>query len=385
VGLNLDGVKGLRKQPPNASMAMLSLSLGEDRTVPTEFRIFAAGANPSDKGTFIFDDLAAKAVMTSYAAKSVPLTMDYEHMALSDPPVPAPAAASEWTPEVRGGELWATNVKWTDKARAMLAAGEYRLFSPAFYHDPKTMRVLRIINVALTNTPALNGIAPLVAASTDHHQEIDMKPTSCSKCKTSLKAPTDDNDGDEAYCKGCFGSKASMLTLVGLKATANEGEIATELSAIASFGSEIMTLTGQTARAAAIGVIAGWKQNAAEVVALRAATADVEAKALKAEFDGVLATASTEGKMTPAERETFAAMTLRLTGGKVTRDAVDAVKAHVTTLSSKVSTTPTPGKDPGTSLLTPEDYAIAKAMGNKIEDVQAFKVEQLKAQQQGAH
>jgi len=377
-------VKGRKNHPANAPMAMLSLSLGEDRTVPTEFRIFAAGANPSDKGTFVFDEAAAVAVMKAYAAKSVPLTMDYEHMALSDPPVPAPAAASEWTPEVRNGELWATNVKWTEKARAMLAAGEYRLFSPAFFHDPKTMRVLRIINVALTNTPALNGIAPLVAASTDHHQEISMKPTACSKCKTSLKAPTDDNDGDEVVCKACFGSKASMLSIVGLKATAGDAEIATELSAIASFGSEIMALTAQTSRAAAVAIIAGWKSNAAEVVALRAATAETQERALKAEFDGVLVAATTDGKMSPAERETFSAMTLRLTGGKVTREAIDAVKAHVTTLAAKVSTDPTKQKEPGANLVTPEDHIIAKAMGNKIEDVQAYKLEQLKLAQQGA-
>lgn len=373
-------MKGRKNQPAGTPMAMLSLSLGEDRTVPTEFRIFAAGANPSDKGTFVFDETAALAVMKAYAAKSVPLTMDYEHMALSDPPVPAPAAASEWTPEVRNGELWATNVKWTDKARAMLAAGEYRLFSPAFFHDPKTMRVLRIINVALTNTPALNGIAPLVAASTDHHQEISMKPTACSKCKTSLKAPTDDNDGDEVVCKACFGSKASMLSIVGLKATQPDGEIAAELSAIASFGSEIMTLTGQTSRASAVATIAAWKQNASEVVALRAASAAAEATALKAEFDTVLVAATTEGKMAPAERDTFSAMTLRLTGGKVTREAIDAVKAHVATLAAKVSTTATQQGAGGATLLTPEDYAIAKAMGNKIEDVQAFKLEMLKAQ-----
>ena len=377
-------MKGRKNHPANAPMAMLSLSLGEDRTVPTEFRIFAAGANPSDKGTFVFDEAAAVAVMKAYAAKSVPLTMDYEHMALSDPPVPAPAAASEWTPEVRNGELWATNVKWTEKARAMLAAGEYRLFSPAFFHDPKTMRVLRIINVALTNTPALNGIAPLVAASTDHHQEISMKPTACSKCKTSLKAPTDDNDGDEVVCKACFGSKASMLSIVGLKATAGDAEIATELSAIASFGSEIMALTAQTSRAAAVAIIAGWKSNAAEVVALRAATAETQERALKAEFDGVLVAATTDGKMSPAERETFSAMTLRLTGGKVTREAIDAVKAHVTTLAAKVSTDPTKQKEPGANLVTPEDHIIAKAMGNKIEDVQAYKLEQLKLAQQGA-
>lgn len=381
-------MKGRKNQPAGASMAMLSLSLGEDRTVPTEFRIFAAGANPSDKGTFVFDGAAAKAVMDAYAAKAVPLTMDYEHMALSDPPVPAPAAASEWTPEVRNGELWATGIKWTDKARAMLAAGEYRLFSPAFFHDPKTMRVLRIINVALTNTPALNGIAPLVAASTDHHQEISMKPMNCSKCRASLKAPTDDNDGDEVACKACFGSKSSMLSIVGLKANAPDAEIATELSAIATFGTEIMTLTGQASRIAAVAKIAEWKQAAADVAALRTEVASAKDKALKAELEGALAKAGAEGKLSPADREGFLkkpsrAAVLRMAGG-FTEEVVSIFKEEIAGLTVQVSTTATAQNTGGADLLTPEDYAIAKAMGNKIEDVKAFKLEQLKLSQQGA-
>ena len=56
----------------------------------------------------------------------------------------------------------------TDRAAAMIEAGEYRYLSPVFRYDSETGEVLELLHVALTNTPALDGMDPvrlLAAAS----------------------------------------------------------------------------------------------------------------------------------------------------------------------------------------------------------------------------
>jgi phage I-like protein len=132
------------------------------RTPPSEFRIFAVGLNRSTKGDFVFDDEAAASVMRQYGDHGVDLSIDYDHAALQAGAVPA----AGWCKlEVRNGELWATSVKWTPRGHAALEDGEWRYYSPLFEYDEETRRVRKLINVAITNTPALYGVNALVAAS----------------------------------------------------------------------------------------------------------------------------------------------------------------------------------------------------------------------------
>ncbi len=134
--------------------------------VPSEFRIFRFGVNHSEKGDFLFDDLAAESVMAEYRAHGKPMLLDYGHGTTLEAPTPEQAiSAGQFIPEVRSDGLWASAIKWTARASAFLAALEYRLFSPFFEHDSATGRITRLINVALTNLPALDNIEPLVAAS----------------------------------------------------------------------------------------------------------------------------------------------------------------------------------------------------------------------------
>lgn len=141
-------------------------SLSGDGNVPSELRLFHAGLNEySDGDKILFDDVAAESVMTRVAARTIDFMADYEHQSLIKPPIEAPASAKKWTPELRNGDLMATDIKWTDRAKSMIAAGEYRYYSIAAKVDPKTSRAVEVINFALTNNPAAIGIAPLKAAS----------------------------------------------------------------------------------------------------------------------------------------------------------------------------------------------------------------------------
>lgn len=129
----------------------------------TEFRLFTFGENPTEKGTFWVERADALACVKAWQARGTDLALDYEHDVTREGFGPRPAAG--WCGlEVRSDGLWAVGVRWTATAQKLIDAKEYRYFSPLFEHtDDKHVR--NIINIALTNTPATHGIAPLVAAA----------------------------------------------------------------------------------------------------------------------------------------------------------------------------------------------------------------------------
>lgn len=141
---------------------------GSSRKPPTEFRIFRRGVNSSVKGDFLFDDQAAQLVMAAYREHGVDVSIDFDHHTLAAASGVKAVAAGWFSLDLRDGELWACNVRWTPNAAAHLQTGEYRYFSPLFDCDPKTGRVEKLVNAGLTNTPALHDLEALVAASANH-------------------------------------------------------------------------------------------------------------------------------------------------------------------------------------------------------------------------
>ena len=223
------------------------------RVVPSEFRLLRAGPNASTKGSYVFDEVAAQCVMAAWQSSGISIMGDYEHQSLARPPIEAPASCMECQLELRNGELWATNVKWTDRAASMLAAGEYRYFSPAFYFDPETMRVLELINFALTNTPALRGLTPLVAATA--HTEEQMEP------EKKIAALTADNEALKAKIASLESDKTQLGEVASLK-----GEVAT----LSAKQGEILSAVGAKSVPDALGKIEALKEKAATVETLTA-------------------------------------------------------------------------------------------------------------------
>jgi phage I-like protein len=145
------------------SRAILSMLSDEP---PKEFRMFVAGWNSTKKGKFLFDDEAAKSVMDQYKAHGVDRPIDLEHMSID-------SAAKNYDPDARGwfnmelrdGELWATNVRWTPDGAERLKSGKQRYISPCFAFDKETKRVSEVINAAICAIPATLDAPALVAAS----------------------------------------------------------------------------------------------------------------------------------------------------------------------------------------------------------------------------
>ncbi len=174
----------------------LSVVLTGDQP-PSEFRVFTAGKVDTSKGTFVFDADAAASVMTDYAKQGNELMVDYDHASLaglSIDPAQAGKAAGWFNLELRAGELWAVNVRWTAPASAQLSAKEWRYMSPAFQTD-EAGHITSLLNVALTNIPATRNLAPLMAASLKALAgDTGMDPKLISDALDALAA------GDDAKC-----------------------------------------------------------------------------------------------------------------------------------------------------------------------------------------
>ncbi len=144
----------------------LSIVLAGDEP-PSEFKIFTAGKVVTTKGEFLFDADAAQSVMSDYTAHGIDLMIDYDHASLASvtlDPAQTGKAAGWFNLEVRAGELYAVNVRWTEPAAEALRRKEWRFMSPAFSTDEEG-RVTSVLNVAITNIPATRKLEPLMAAS----------------------------------------------------------------------------------------------------------------------------------------------------------------------------------------------------------------------------
>lgn len=147
--------------------------------LPTEFRIFQAGENPSTKGSVWFDDRSAALVMAEAQRHDVDQIIDLEHYSVRPRLVDVDSTDTDargyYRPELRAGELWANGVNWTDDGAARLRSRRQRYTSPAFLteKDPKLNdgaggeRVIKLLNVALCSMPATYGLDPLVRGSLD--------------------------------------------------------------------------------------------------------------------------------------------------------------------------------------------------------------------------
>jgi len=164
-------LRAVRRGVTMRRVKRLSILLTE--APPAEFRVFKAGLNPTENGySVLFDAAAAASVLEAAKTWGVEMMIDLEHESLTgDPAVRADQKdARGWFQlEVRNGELWAVNVRWTPDGQRRLTEKTQRYVSPAFATEavegqPGVERIVAVQNIALTAMPATRSAAPLVAA-----------------------------------------------------------------------------------------------------------------------------------------------------------------------------------------------------------------------------
>lgn len=143
--------------------------------VPEIISVLPLGHVVSSKGEFDVDEESLAAMKAQIAQRGVDVVVDYEHQTLKG--VQAPAAG--WVKELKieDGYIKAL-VEWTSQAAEYLANKEYRYLSPVITVR-KDRKVNGLHSLALTNTPAIEGMAPIVNSSTfeggQEHMEIMQK------------------------------------------------------------------------------------------------------------------------------------------------------------------------------------------------------------------
>ena len=153
------------KRTTKTARVALAITLAEGRA-PTEFRLFTAELVSTSKGDFVFDDKAAKAVMSAWEAQGNELPIDYDHAMVDPTTRPQDRGAAGWFKlALKGGELWAVDIRWTADGEKAVASGGWRFTSPCFGYDAGSKRITGLVNVAITNLPATKHMDPLMAMS----------------------------------------------------------------------------------------------------------------------------------------------------------------------------------------------------------------------------
>ena len=127
--------------------------------VPSEVKILPMGLVQSQKGNFIVDEESFNNIQNTFKGRGIDIVIDYEHQTLKD--VEAPAGG--WIKEIfiQDGAIVA-KVEWTPKAEEYLKNKEYKYLSPVVLVGKVSNKAKVLHSVALTNTPAIDGMYPII-------------------------------------------------------------------------------------------------------------------------------------------------------------------------------------------------------------------------------
>jgi phage I-like protein len=167
------------QQPAQASIAVCAFELNS--AGDGAMQIFPAGTFDAPrgamrgKGPWRIDAEIAQRLIGVVSQRKNDICVDYEHQSLLAATNGLPVIAAAWIgtktlewrdPPAAYPGLFAVNPKYTAAASGRIAADEIRYVSPVFSYDAKTGEVLDIINVTLTNNPAIDGMQAVTVAAT---------------------------------------------------------------------------------------------------------------------------------------------------------------------------------------------------------------------------
>jgi phage I-like protein len=280
---------------------------------------------------------------------------DYEHQTLTG----AQAPAAGWIKDLqaRPDGVWA-RVEWTQSARDMIAARQYRYYSPVIYydwHDPRTGEAIGpwLHSAALTNDPVLiGGVMPLAASQTSQHAQthLDVFIFSGSGRRTDMEL-------------------TKLAKLLGLKDDATEQQIVDEASRLVAADKERRDAASPIVACKAVLEELGVKPEATEaevkgaILALKNPSGFVKAEefiALKAQIaerdaQELVACAMRDAKIAPSQKE------WAIGYARKDSEAFKVFVASAPKLIEGVSTAPPPAS--GAGALTETEVAVCKQLG----------------------
>jgi len=170
--------RATQKKAREVAQGYFALSGAEvSHDVPEWIHIMPFGRYEHPLGSFEITPEIAEQIVANFRTDPRDIVLDYEHQSLNAVSNGQPAPAAGWIKdlEVRDDGIWG-RVDWTPEARRYIRNREYRYVSPVYvpeYRDPKTGEVIgpKIISVALTNTPFIPDLKPIVNKT--QNQEVE--------------------------------------------------------------------------------------------------------------------------------------------------------------------------------------------------------------------
>ncbi|MFL1552491.1 phage protease [Pseudomonas sp. D47] len=337
------------KHTPTAAIAACTFEI---QAASAAVQLFPAGAFKARDGRplevpsrhWVIDGQIAAKLIARVAARATDVVMDYEHQTLNSTENGQPAPAAAWFKGTslvwRDGEgLFSTQVDWTDKGGAMVDAKEYRYLSPVFSYDPVTGEVLDLLHVGLTNFPALDGMAPLLAmAAARFHLADPAAPLIEEKHRVN---------------------KEALIALLGLASDASEEDIQSALTGLKADAGKTQELTealaaakGQAPDPAKFVPLAAFDSLKGEVAALKATQ-------IGSEVDDLVNGGLSDGRLHAVQedwaRELGKTNIAALKGYLDKTPAIAALRGQQTQQHKHTPTT--------TEELGPEALAVCKALG----------------------
>lgn len=320
-------------------------------------QLFPAGAfkardgRPADveAGHWFIDAQIAASVLAKASARATDLVIDYEHQTLNSEKNGQPAPAAGWIKgaalEWREGlGLFATAPEWTERGAAFIKAREYRYLSPVFIYDTRTGAVLELLHVALTNNPALDGLASLPALAAARFQLADPA------------APSAEENHSV--------NREQLIALLGLASDASDEDIQNALTTVKGNADKLPEIQAQLAAAKAQTPDPAKYVPAAMVEDLKKDIVALKASQTGREVDELVQAGLADGRLLPAQ-EKWA----RELGGKDTA----ALKTYLdnTPAIAALKGQQTQGKQPAPATveeLSEEALAACRAMGTDPKD-----------------
>lgn len=314
------------------------------------------------------EDGAKLAADLTAASQKTAFVFDYEHQTFRAEANGQPAPAAGWatTFEWRPGQgLYATDVKWTDKARLAIEGDEYRYISPVLVYEKATGRVIGVINAAITNTPALAGmdsvstpaalsLAAALAAQFTNDEPLELPMTLAQLLIAALGLKTETTETEIVTAVATLKTRAekaptipeALAAALGVKP---DGDAAIAVTAIETLKAKANTQPDQVATEA--------------IAALQRENAELRGKQSGNEVTA-LVEANLGKKLAPALKDWAI--------GLGNRDLAALKKFINDAPDLNLGTTQTGGKDPskggGDKTLSAEEQAVCAQLGLKPEE-----------------
>lgn len=245
----------------------------------------ASDGRPKDGPAWHIDRALAQRLIAKIAARATRLVIDYEHQTLYAERNGQPAPAAGWFKVLEWRDLsthgaaaglYATDVQWTERAKAMIEAGEYRYLSPVFAYDDSGA-VVDLMMAAVTNTPALDNLDDL-------------------QQRAAARFSTEEEQALNPLLQKLLGALGLAETTAESDAIAAVTALKARADAIPGLETQIAALKAQTPDPAQYVPVAAMAALQTEVAALRASESSRV-------IDEIVRPALTDGRLLPAQEK----------------------------------------------------------------------------------